>query len=112
MRRKKGITNLQTELVTTGDEVKPNTAERIIIAELISSLKRDLDILSDILSEQLASYTVGRTVAAELRVAKSRLEEVNNDLISLIVENKNEIVKLQRVTRQGTNDYKSRYGRV
>ena len=29
-------------------------------------------------------------------MAKSRLEEVNNDLVSLIVENKNEIVKLQR----------------
>ena len=29
--------------------------------------------------------------------AKSRLEEVNKDLVSLIVENKNEIVKLQRV---------------
>ena len=30
-------------------------------------------------------------------MAKSRLEEVNNDLVSLIVENKNEIVKLQQV---------------
>ena len=28
-----GITNLQTELETTGDEVKTNTAERIRIAE-------------------------------------------------------------------------------
>ena len=88
-----GITNLQTELETTGDEVKTNTAERIIIAESISSIKKDLDILS----EQLASNTEGRTLAAELRAAKSRLEEVNNDLVSLIVENKNEIVKLQRV---------------
>ena len=88
-----GITNLQTELETTGDEVKINTAERIRIAESISSVKRDLDILSD----QLASNTEGRSLAAELREAKSRLEEVNNDLVSLIVENKNEIVKLQRV---------------
>ena len=86
-----GITNLQTELETTGDEVKTNTAERIRIAESISSVKRDLDILS----EQLASNTVGRTLAAELRAAKSRLEEVNNDLVSLMVENKNEIIKLQ-----------------
>ena len=82
-----------TELETTGDEVKTNTAERIRIAESISSVKRDLDIPS----EQLASNTEGRTLAAELRAAKSRLEEVNNDLVSLIVENKNEIVKLQRV---------------
>ena len=88
-----GITNLQTELEITSDEVKPNTAERIRIAESISSVKRDLDIHS----EQLASNTVGRTLAAELRVAKSRVEEVNNDLVSLTVENKNEIVKLQRV---------------
>ena len=88
-----GITNLQTELETTGDEVKTNTAERIRIAESISSVKRDLDILS----EQLASNTVGRTLAAELRAAKRRLEELNNDLVSLIVENKIEIVKLQRV---------------
>ena len=88
-----GITNLQTELKTTGDEVKTNTAERIRIADSISSVKRDLDILS----EQLASNTEGRTLAAEVRVAKSRLEAVNNDLVSLIVENKNEIVKSQRV---------------
>ena len=88
-----GITNLQRELETRGDEVKTNTAERIRIAESISSVKRDLDILS----EQLASNTVGRTLAAELRAAKSRLEEVSNDLVSLIVENKNEIIKLQRV---------------
>ena len=76
-----GITNLQTELETTGNEVKSNTAERIRIAESITSVKRDLDILS----EQLASNTEGRTLAAELRAAKSRLEEVNNDLVSLIV---------------------------
>ena len=63
------------------------------MAESISSVKRDPDILS----EQLASNTVGRTLPAELRAAKSMLEEVNNDLVSLIVENKNEIVKLQRV---------------
>ena len=88
-----GITNLQTELETTGNEVKTNTAERIRIAESISSIKRDVDTLS----EQLASNTEGRTLAAEWRGAKSRLEEVNNDLVSLIVENKNEIVKLQRV---------------
>ena len=75
-----GITYLQTELGTAGDEVKTDTAERIRIAESISSVKRDLDILS----EQLASNTVGRTLAAELRAAKSRLEEVNNDLVSLI----------------------------
>ena len=85
--------NLQTELETTGNEVKTNTAERIRIADSISSVKRDLDIPS----EQLVSNTEGRTLAAELRAAKSRLEEVNNDLVSLIVENKNEIVKLQRV---------------
>ena len=76
-----GITNLQTELETTGDEVKTNTAERIRIAESISSVKRDLDILS----EQLASNTEGRTLAAKLRAAKRRLEAVNNDLVSLIV---------------------------
>ena len=52
-----GIINLQTELETTGDEVKTNTAERIRIAESISSVKRDLDILS----EQLVSNTEGRT---------------------------------------------------
>ena len=41
-----GSTNLQTELETTGDEEKTKTAERIRIAESISSVKRDLDILS------------------------------------------------------------------
>ena len=84
---------MQTELETTGDEVKTNTAERIRIAEWISRVKRDLDILS----EKLASNTEGRTLTAVLRAAKYRLEEVNNDLVSLIVENKNESVKLQRV---------------
>ena len=98
-----GITNLQTDLETTGDEVKTNTAERIRIAESSSSVKRDLDILS----EQLASNTEGRTLSAELRAAESKLEEVNNDLVSFMVENKTEIVK-----RQGTNDCESRYGRV
>ena len=78
------MTNLQTELETTGDEIKTNTAERIRIGESISSVKRDLDILS----EQLASNTESITLAAELRAAKSRQEEVNNDLVSLIVENK------------------------
>ena len=67
--------------------------ERIRIAESFSSVKRDLDILSS----QLASNTVGRSLAAELRAAKNRLEEVNNDLVSLIVDNKNKIEKLQRV---------------
>ena len=81
MRRKRELQTLQTELETTGDEVKTNTAERIRIAESISSVKRDLDILS----EQLASNTEGRTLAAELRAAKRRLEAVNNDLVSLIV---------------------------
>ena len=56
-------------------------------------MKRDLDIISS----QLTSNTVGRSLAAELRAAKSRLEEVNSDLVSLIVDDKNEIVKLQRV---------------
>ena len=88
-----GITNLQTELETTGNEKQTNTTERIRIAESISSIKKDLDILS----VQLASNTEGRTLAAELRAAKSRSEAVNNDLVSLIVENKNEIVKLQWV---------------
>ena len=46
---------------------------------------------------QLASSTVDRYLAAELRAAKSRLEEVNMDLVFLIVDNKNEIEKLQRV---------------
>ena len=41
-----GITNLQTELETTGDEVKTNTAERIRIAELLRTVKRDLNILT------------------------------------------------------------------
>ena len=88
-----GIANMQTELETTGNEVKTNTAERIRIAESISSVKRDLDIISS----QLASNTVGRSLAAEMRAAKSRLEDMNSDLVSLIVDNKNEIVKLQRV---------------
>ena len=35
-----GITNLLTELETTGNKVKTNTAERIRIAESISSVKR------------------------------------------------------------------------
>ena len=39
---KEEITNLQTELETTGDEVKTNTAEKIRIAESISSVKSDL----------------------------------------------------------------------
>ena len=64
-----GITNLQTELETTGNEVKTNTAERIRIAESISSVKRDLDILSS----QLASNIVGRSLAAELRAAKLKV---------------------------------------
>ena len=55
-----GIANLQTELVTTENEVRTNTAERIRIAESISSVKRDLDIFSS----QLASNTVGRSLAA------------------------------------------------
>ena len=80
------IANLQTELVTTGNEVKTNTAEIIRIAESL-----------DIISEQLASNTEGRSLAAELRAAKSRLEDVNSGLVSLIVENQNEIEKLQRV---------------
>ena len=87
------ITNLQTELETTGNEVQTNTAERIRIAESISSVKRDIDILS----EQLTSNTEGRSLTTQLRVTKSRLEEVNSDLVSLIAGNENEIVKLQRV---------------
>ena len=79
----KGITNLQTELETRGDEVKTNTAERIRIAESISSVKTDLDILG----EQLASNTEGRSIAAELRAAKRRLEAVKSDLVSLIAGN-------------------------
>ena len=85
-----GITYMQTALETRGNEVKTNTAERIRIAVSISSVKSDLDIISS----QLVSNTVGRSLAAELRAAKSRLEEVNSDLVSLIVDNKNEIVKL------------------
>ena len=84
---------MQTELETTGNEVKTNTAESIRIAESISSIKRDLNIISS----QLASNTVGKSLAAELRAAKSRLEEVNSDLVSLTVDNKNETVKLQRL---------------
>ena len=84
---------MQTELELTGNEVKTNTAERIRIAESISSIKRDLDINSS----QLASNTVGRSLAAEMRAAKSRLEDVKSDLVSLIVDNKDEIVKLQWV---------------
>ena len=98
-----GITKLQTELETTGDEkkqkTKTNKAERIRIAESISSVKRNLDILS----EQLASNTAGRILAAELRAVKSSLEEVNNDLVSLIVEKKNCKVATGG-WRQDTND--------
>ena len=78
-----GITNLQTELETTGNEIKTNTTERIRIAESISNVKRDLHIIS----EQLASNTEGRSLATLLRAAKSRLEEVNSDLVSLIAGN-------------------------
>ena len=67
-------TNLKTERETTGNEVKTNTAERIRIAESISSVKKDLDILSS----QISSNTVGRSLAAELKSAKSRLEYVNS----------------------------------
>ena len=88
-----GIANMQTALETTVNEVKTNTAERIRIAESISSVKRDLDIIS----EQLASNIEGRSLAAELRAAKKRLEAVNSDLVSLIAGNENEIVKWQRV---------------
>ena len=87
------MTNLQTELKTTGNEVKTNTAERIRIAESISSVKRDLDILS----EQLASNTEGKSLAAELRAAKRRLEAANSDIVSLIAGNENKNVKLQQV---------------
>ena len=79
-----GIANMQTELETTGNEVKANTAERIRIAESINRVKRDLDIISS----QLASNIVGRSLAAELRAAKSRLQDVNSDLGSLIVDKK------------------------
>ena len=78
-----GIAILQTELVTTGNEVKTNTPERIRIAESISSVKRDLNIIS----EQLASNTEGRSLAADLRATKRRLEAVNSDLVSLITGN-------------------------
>ena len=88
-----GITNLQTELETTGNEVKTNTVERIRIPESISNVKRDLDIIS----EQLASNTEGRSLATQLRATKRRLEAVNSDLVSLIAGNENKIVKLQRV---------------
>ena len=90
---KDGITNLQSELETTGNEVKTNTAERIRIGKSISNVKRDLDIIS----EQLASNTEGRSLATQLRATKRRLEAVNSDLVSLIAGNENEIVKLQRV---------------
>ena len=55
---------MQTELETTRNEVKTNTAERTRI-ESISSVKGDLDIISS----QLTLNTVGRSPAAELRVA-------------------------------------------
>ena len=86
---------MQAELETTDNEVKTNTAERIRIAESISSVKRDLDIIS----EQLASNTEGRSLAAELRATKRRLEAVNSDLVFLIGGNENEsdTVKLQQV---------------
>ena len=67
--------------------------ERIRTADSISSVKRNLDIFSS----QLASNTEGRTLTVEMRAAKSRLEEVSSDLVSLIAGNENEIVKLQRV---------------
>ena len=53
-----GIANMQTELETTGNEVKTNTAKRIRIAESISSVKRELDIIR----EHLASNTEGRSL--------------------------------------------------
>ena len=81
-----GIANLQTKLITTGNEVKINTAERIRIAESL-----------DIISEQLASNTEGRSLATQLRTTKRRLETVNSDLVSLIAGNENKIVALQRV---------------
>ena len=88
-----GIAGLQTELETTDNEVKTNTAERIRIAEPISSVKRNLDIIS----EQLASNIEGRSLATQLRATKRRLEALNSDLVSLIAGNENTIVKLQRV---------------
>ena len=88
-----GISKLQTDLESKDNEVKTNTAERIRIAESISSVKRDLDVIS----EQLALNTVGRYLTAELRAAKKMFEAVNSDLVSLIAGNENEIVKLQRV---------------
>ena len=60
---------------------------------MISSVKRDLGIIS----EQLAPNTEGRSLVAELGAAKKRLEAVNSDLVSLIAGNKNEIEKLQRM---------------
>ena len=78
-----GIAILQTELVTTGNKVKTNTPERIRIAESISSVKRDLGIIS----EQLTSNTEGISLAADLRATKRRLEAVNSDLVSLITGN-------------------------
>ena len=83
-----GIANMQTELETKGNEVKTNTAERIRIAESISSVKRDLDIISD----QLASNTVGISLAAELRAVKKRLEAVDSDFVFLLLAMK---IKLQ-----------------
>ena len=63
-----GIINLQTDFETTGNEVKTNTVERIRIPESISNVKRDLDIIS----EQLASNTEGRSLATQLRATKRR----------------------------------------
>ena len=60
---------MQTE-ETTSNEVNTNTAERIRIAESISSVKRDLHIIS----EQLASNNVGRSLAAKLRAAKKEVK--------------------------------------
>ena len=97
-----GIANMQTEFETIGNEVKTNTADSI------SSVKRDLHILSS----QLASKTLCRSLAAELRAAKSRLEDVKSDLVSLIVDSNNEIVKLQRVVGGKAPITESRHGRV
>ena len=87
------LCNISINIEPTNNEVKIYTAERIRIADSISSVKRYLDILS----EQLASNTEGRTLAAELRAAKGKLEAVNSDLVSLIADSENKIVKLQRV---------------
>ena len=46
---------------------------------------------------QLASNTERRSLAAELRTSKKKLEAVNSDLVSLIAGNENKIVKLQQV---------------